>query len=86
MKKLLKLIASLVLNRADKKRWALEIGIFFLQKGITHQIGDIVHIQPIGTKGKHMLTEVTNVYYDLKANKIKYSYCKNIERLNEKKR
>ena len=86
MKKFLKLIASLVLNNADKQRWTLEIGIFFIQKGITNQIGDIVYIEPIGTKGKHRLTEVTNVYYDLKANKIKYSYCKKIEQINEKKR
>jgi len=86
MKKLLKLAASLILNKADKKRWFLEIGIYLMQKGITHQIGEIVHIQPIGIRGKHQTTEVTNVYYDLKANKIKYTYCKKIEQLNEKKR
>ena len=86
MKKFLKLIASLTLNKADKKRWFLEIGIHLMQKGITHQIGDIVNMQPIGLKGKHQVTEVTNVYYDLKANKIKYSYCKNIEQINEKER
>lgn len=85
MKKFLKLIASLVLNNADKQRWALELGTFFLQKGVTHQVGDIAHIQPIGTKGKHMLTEVTNVYYDFKANKVKYTYCKKIENINEAK-
>ena len=86
MKKFFKLIASLVLNRADKKRWALEIGIFLLRKGVTNQIGDIVHIQPIGFKGKHQITEVTNVYYDFKANKIKYTYTKNIEKINETQR
>lgn len=81
MKKFIKLLASLLLNRADKKRWALEIGIFFLRKGITHQIGEIVHMQPIGIRGKHMVTEVTNVYYDFKSNKIKYTYKKDIEQI-----
>lgn len=84
MKKFIKLIANLIVTKANKQRWCIELGAFFLNNGVEHKQGDIVYITPIGFKGKHQITTIDNVYYDFTLNKIKYTYSKTIEQLNEK--
>ena len=86
MKKFIKLIANLIITKANKQRWCIEIGAFFLQKGVEYKNGDIAYINPIGLKGKHQITTIDKVYYDFQQNRIKYTYNKTIEKLDEKAR
>lgn len=86
MKKFIKLIANLIITKANKQRWFIELGAYFLNKGVGYKHGDIVHMTPIGIKGKHKITTVENVYYDFTLNKIKYTYSQKIQLLNEKAR
>lgn len=86
MKAFLQLMASLIVNKASRKDWYLQIGCFLMKKGLHHQIGDIVHVVPIGIKNKHKITEIKNIYFDLSKNKMKYQYEHSITELNEKGR
>jgi hypothetical protein len=67
-----KLILNLILTKANKKRWQLEIGTHLLKKGCAYQVGQIV-------QQKHLRDDlfrvkvITGIFYDFHTNKINHT-------------
>jgi hypothetical protein len=69
---LLKKIIGLMLNRATRKQYYLEIGSHFIKKGCNVQIGSIVKRKRIDHK-RERVKVVTGIFYDFKTNKINHT-------------
>lgn len=67
-----KIILNLILTRANKKRWQLEIGAHLLKKGCDYKIGQIV-------QQKHLrdnifrVKVITGIFYDFHTNKVNHT-------------
>ena len=68
-----RLILNLMINRAKKHRWQLEIGKYLLKKGTGYAIGDPVVMK--GTKNKTYY--IANLHFDFANNRINHTLTKN---------
>lgn len=67
---LLKMIFSLLKNRADKNQYYLEIGVYFLKKGVGRKVGDAFTLP-----GKKKRTVwIDNLYCNFKENRINHRF------------
>lgn len=74
---LFKTIISLILNKAKKQQYYLEIGSHFLKKGCNVQIGSIVDSKRIDHERRRVKV-VTGLFYDFRTNKINHTSDKRI--------
>jgi len=68
--KLFKIILNLMINRANKQRWQLEIGSYLLRKGAGCEIGK--PIKRIENK-KVKTYYIANLHFDFSQNRINYT-------------
>jgi hypothetical protein len=68
---LFKKIISLILNKAKKEQYYLEIGSHFIKKGCNVQIGQIVDSKRIDHERRRVKV-ITGLFYDFKTNKINH--------------
>lgn len=82
---LLRMIFSLMKNRAKKEQYYLEIGAHFLKKGAVYKPGD-PFLLPRKSNGITVKKKVwiTNLYYDFANNKINHQFT--TKNPDEKKR
>ena len=66
---LFKKIISLILNKAKKEQYYLEIGSHFLKKGCNVEIGQIVEFKRIDHERRRVKV-ITGLFYDFRTNKI----------------
>ncbi|GIZ09992.1 hypothetical protein FUMI01_27180 [Flavobacterium sp. UMI-01] len=74
---LFKKILSLMVNKASKKQYYLEIGSHFLKKGCNVQVGQIVDSKRIDHERRRVKV-VTGIFYDFGENKINHTIDKRI--------
>lgn len=74
---LFKKIISLMLNKATKKQYYLEIGSHFIKKGCNVQIGQIIDSKKIGNERRRVKV-VTGLFYDFRTNKINHTTGKRV--------
>ncbi len=68
-KGLFAVILNLILHRADKRQWNLNIGSYFLRKGVGYEVGQIIKKEPLN-KGATKVTYITGFNYDFAKNKV----------------
>lgn len=80
------MIISLIRNGAKKEQYYLELGAWFLKKGVGYKPGDPFML-PLRKKGKPYKKQVwiANLYYDFRLNKITHTFTTQ-EPKHEKKR
>ncbi len=66
---LLQLVLNLILTRAPKRQWRLNIGSYLLKKGVGYEIGQIIKKQPLNS-GTTKVTYITGFSYDFGTNKV----------------
>ncbi|TWP30520.1 hypothetical protein ETU08_01810 [Apibacter muscae] len=66
-----KLILNLLWNRANKRRWQMELGTYLLRQGVQWKIGDPVQV-PNG-RNKVCTMWISNLFYDFQKNHIQHS-------------
>jgi hypothetical protein len=74
---LFKTIIGLMLNRASKKQYYLEMGSYFMKKGCNVQIGQIVDSKKIDHERRRVKV-VTGLFYDFRTNKINHTADKRV--------
>lgn len=74
---LFKTIIGLMLNRASKKQYYLEMGSHFMKKGCNVQIGQIVDSKKIDHERRRVKV-VTGLFYDFRTNKINHTSDKRV--------
>ena len=74
---LFKKIMSLILNKASKEQYYLQIGSHFIKKGCNVQIGQIVDSKKIDHERRRVKV-VTGLFYDFKTNKINHTSDKRV--------
>jgi hypothetical protein len=75
--KLLLRIFSLIKHKAPRSQYFLEIGAYFLRKGVGYKIGDPVKYR-VGQKGGRMKQYyVANLFYDFGNNRVNHTITKN---------
>ena len=72
---MVKLIFSLIYNRAGLKKWQLEIGAYLLKKGCGYQIGQIVREKKLDNSKKdiYRVKVITGLFYDFKTNTVNHT-------------
>lgn len=76
---LFKKIISLILNKAKKEQYYLEVGSHFIKKGCNVQIGQIVDSKKLDHERRRVKV-VTGLFYDFKTNKINHTSDKRIQK------
>jgi len=71
---MLKVILNLMINRAPKYRWQLEIGKYLLKKGTGYKIGDPVVVQG---RNKNQTYYIANLHFDFGKNRVNHTLTKN---------
>jgi len=66
---LLNMIINMIINRAPKRQWQLNIGTYFLKKGVGYEIGQIIKKEPF-QNGSIKVTYITGFTYDFGKNKV----------------
>lgn len=74
---LFKTIISLMINKAKKEQYYLEIGSHFIKKGCNVQIGQIVGSKKIDQE-RRRVTVITGIFYDFRTNKINHTTDKRV--------
>ncbi|GGA84631.1 hypothetical protein GCM10008015_26760 [Flavobacterium palustre] len=74
---LFKIVLGLILNKANKKQYYLEIGSHFLKKGCNVQVGQIVDSKRIDHERRRVKV-ITGIFYDFGLNKITHTTDKRI--------
>lgn len=67
---MIKKLISLMLNKAPLSQYYLELGTFFLKKGVGKKVGDPVKYK-IGKKNKQHY--IANLHYDFANNRINHT-------------
>lgn len=62
-------ILNLILHRANRRQWNLNIGSYLLRKGVSYEIGQIIKKDPLNT-GSTKVTYITGFSYDFEKNKV----------------
>lgn len=62
-------IINLILHKADKRQWHLNIGSYFLRKGVGWEIGQVIEKVELST-GAIKVTYITGFSYDFGKNKV----------------
>lgn len=62
-------ILNLLLHKASRRQWNLNIGSYLLRKGVGWEIGDIIKKEPLNT-GSTKVTYITGFSYDFEKNKV----------------
>jgi hypothetical protein len=84
-KGLFAVIINLLLKKADKRQWRLNIGSYLLRKGVGWEIGQIITKEAL-TSNQTKVTYITGFSFDFTKNKVIHrTGCKIINH-NEKKR
>lgn len=79
-----KIILNLMVNRASKKRWQMEIGTYLLKKGTNYKIGQIIQEKKIDPN-RSRVRVITGIYYDYLKNRVTYTTDKRVIKNHEKK-
>jgi hypothetical protein len=74
---LFKTIISLIINKANKQQYYLEIGSHFIKKGCNVKIGSIVDSKRIDHQRRRVKV-ITGLFYDFRTNKINHVSDKRI--------
>lgn len=85
MKEFLKIVLNLMMSRAPRKQYYLNIGAFLLRRGAGFYIGQIVRekrLQP----GLFRVSVITGLLYDFATNKISHTAKKTVMKVDEEKR
>lgn len=61
-----------MLNKAGFKQYCLEIGVYFLKKGVGYDIGQILQEKHLHEK-TYRVKVVTGIFYNFKDNKITHT-------------
>jgi|GEM_PF-2550757 len=70
--KLFKTILGLMINKASKQQYYLEIGAHLLRKGAAHKIGDVVKGKKLGD-GRWRVKVITGMFFDFGQNRINHT-------------
>jgi hypothetical protein len=62
-------ILNLILHKANRRQWNLNIGSYLLRKGVGWEIGQIIKKEPLNT-GATKVTYITGFSYDFEKNKV----------------
>lgn len=81
-KGLFAIVLNLIIHRADKKQWRLNIGSYLLRKGTGFRIGDIVETKKL-TEDLVRAKVITGLFYDFKTNKVTHTCEKQTIRLKD---
>lgn len=68
-KGLFKVLLNLILTRAVKRQWQLNLGTYLLKKGVGWDIGQIIKKEPLNS-GAIKVTYITGFSYDFGTNKV----------------
>jgi hypothetical protein len=82
---LLKIILSLMMNKAPLNQYYLNIGSHFLKKGAGFQVGQIVKEKHL-YDGLYRVSVITGLFYNFQDNKVTHTAEKKIMKVDEKKR
>lgn len=69
---LLKRIISLMINKASLKQYYLEIGVYFLKKGVGYDVDQILEHKNVYDK-TYKVKVVTDIFYSFRTNKISHA-------------
>lgn len=84
-KGLFAVILNLILHRAGKRQWYLNIGSYLLRKGVGFEIGQIIKKEPLNS-GSTKVTYITGFSYDFGTNKVVHRTGVKVITKNEKTR
>jgi hypothetical protein len=82
---LLKLILSLMINKAPINQYYLNIGSHLLKKGAGFYVGQIVKEKHLHD-GIYRVSVITGLFYNFQDNKVTHTADKKIMKVDEKKR
>ena len=82
---LLKLILSLMMNKAPINQYYLNIGSHLLKKGAGFHVGQIVKEKHL-YDGIYRVSVITGLFYNFQDNKVTHTADKKIMKVDEKKR
>jgi hypothetical protein len=82
MKDLLKVILGLMINRAPRKQYYLNIGAYCLKKGAEYHVGQIVREKEI-SPGLFRVNVITGLFYNFQENKVRHTAEKKIIKFSE---
>lgn len=85
MREFFKIVLNLMMSKASKQQYFLNIGAFFLRKGTGFEIGQIVKEKHLGD-GLYRVSHITGLFYNFSTNKVTHTAKKGIVRVDEKKR
>lgn len=71
--KFIKLILNLMITRANRKRWALELGSYLLRKGVGYKIGDPIKHR---ANRKTQTYYIANLHFDFAKNRVNHTLTK----------
>ena len=69
---LFKRLLNLMINRAPKRQYFLEIGTYFLKKGCDYQVGQIIAKKRLHDN-VYRVKVITGLFYDFNENKINHT-------------
>lgn len=81
--KLFKIILGLIITRAPRRQWYLNIGTYFLRKGTGFEVGQIVKEKRL-QDNLYRVSVITGLFFDFQTNKVTHTAEKRIMRVNEK--
>lgn len=82
---LLKRLLSLLANRAPIKQYYLELGAYFLKKGVNANVGQIVQHKHLHDK-TYRVKIITGLFYDFNKNQITHTTQNKIVKNNNEQR
>ncbi|GLB51714.1 hypothetical protein NBRC110019_07530 [Neptunitalea chrysea] len=72
---ILKRLIGLLIQKAPKEQFYLELGSYFIRKGTGYQVGDAFEYKQRRT-GKAKTLRIQNLFYNFKENRITYRFDK----------
>jgi hypothetical protein len=82
MKELFKIILNLIVNKAPRRQWYLNIGAHFLRKGAGYEIGQIVKLKKL-EGNRYRGHKITGLFYDFDKNQITHTASKTVVRIKK---
>jgi uncharacterized protein YjdB len=83
-KGLFAIILNLILHRADRRQWNLNIGSYLLRKGVGWEIGQIIKKERL-TTNITKVTYITGFSYNFEKNKVIHRTGAKLLKTNEKR-
>lgn len=69
---LLKRLIGLMSNKAPLKQYWLEVGVYFLKKGVSYEIGQIIQEKHL-RDNMFRVKIITGLFYDFRSNKVTHT-------------